>query len=190
MQPTSATSVSLARPLSWPLTVALVVAGSLLLTLSAKISVPFWPVPMTMQPLAVLMIGMLGGARMGVATVLLYLAEGAVGLPVFTGTPEKGIGLAYMAGPTGGYLGGFLLAAGVTGTLADRGWTRSILCSGLVALAGMACIYGLGVTWLTQLFGFTKAVTIGFGPFVYGDLLKIILAAVAVPALTAVIAKR
>ena len=86
--------------------VLLAVAGSLLLWASAKISVPFWPVPMTMQPFVVLGLGAAFGWRLGMATVALYLLEGALGLPVFQGTPEKGIGLAYMAGPTGGYLAG------------------------------------------------------------------------------------
>src|SRR5579862_9024378 len=103
----------------------LVIIGSLVLTLSAKIEVPFWPVPLTMQSLAVLVIGMAYGLRLGALAVLLYLAEGAVGLPVFAGTPERGIGLAYMVGPTGGYLLGFLLAAWVLGLLAERGWDRS-----------------------------------------------------------------
>ncbi|MDH5749223.1 MAG: biotin transporter BioY, partial [Rhodospirillales bacterium] len=94
---------------------ALAVAGSLLLILSAKISIPFWPVPMTMQTFAVLVIGMAYGPRLGLATVLLYLAEGAFGMPVFAGTPEKGIGLAYMMGPTGGYLVGFAVSAFLVG---------------------------------------------------------------------------
>jgi len=90
---------------------ALAVLGSLALWVSAKISIPFWPVPLTMQTLVVLSLGMAFGAKLGVATVLLYLAQGALGLPVFPGTPEKGIGLAYMLGTTGGYLIGFVLAS-------------------------------------------------------------------------------
>src|SRR5256885_9623717 len=97
---------------------ALAVLGSLALTLSAKLQVPFYPVPMTMQSLVVLLIGLAFGWRLGTATVLLYLAEGLAGLPVFAGTPEKGIGLAYMMGPTGGYLVGFVLAAAFLGWLA------------------------------------------------------------------------
>ena len=103
----------------------LAIVGSLALWVSAKLSIPFWPVPLTMQTLVVLVIGMAFGARLGAATVLLYLAEGAVGLPVFSGTPEKGIGLAYMMSTTGGYLVGFVLAAGAVGFLAERGWDRS-----------------------------------------------------------------
>ena len=96
----------------------LVVAGSLLLTLSAKINVPFYPVPMTMQTLAALVIGVAFGWRLGAATVTFYLVQGAFGLPVFAGTPEKGIGLAYLMGPTGGYLIGFAVAAALVGWLA------------------------------------------------------------------------
>ena len=97
--------------------VALAVAGSIALWVSAKVQIPFLPVPMTLQTLVVLIIGMAYGWRLGAATVALYLAQGAVGLPVFAGTPEKGIGLAYMIGPTGGYLVGFLLAAMAVGCL-------------------------------------------------------------------------
>ena len=91
------------------LAMASVIAANALLILSAKIQVPFWPVPMTMQTLVVVALGLGMGLRLGTAAMLLYLVEGAIGLPVFAGTPERGIGLAYMAGPTGGYLAGFLL---------------------------------------------------------------------------------
>src|SRR5690349_15200312 len=107
----------------------LALAGSLLLTASAKAQVPMWPVPMTMQSFVVLVIGMAYGARLAGATVALYLLEGALGLPVFAGTPEKGIGLAYMAGPTGGYLAGFAVAAVAMGWLAERGWDRGLALS-------------------------------------------------------------
>src|SRR6266404_5697542 len=96
----------------------LVVAGVLLLTLSAKIQIPLWPVPMTMQTYVILVIGMAYGTRMATVTVLGYLIAGAIGLPVFAGTPEKGLGLPYMLGPTGGYLIGFLLATLLMGKLA------------------------------------------------------------------------
>jgi biotin transporter BioY len=99
--------------------VAAVVGGVCLLTLSAKLQVPFYPVPMTMQTLVVLMIGMAYGRMLGTATVVAYLLAGAAGLPVFAGTPERGIGLAYMTGPTGGYLLGFLIASWLMGMLAD-----------------------------------------------------------------------
>jgi len=162
--------------------VMLAIAGSLLLWVSAKVSVPFWPVPMTMQPFVVLGLGAAFGWRLGMATVALYLLEGAMGLPVFAGTPEKGIGLAYMAGPTGGYLAGFVLAAGVTGWLAERGFDRNVLTMSLAMLLGMATIYLLGVGYLTSLIGIEKALTFGLYPFIPGDIAKIILAAMVFPA--------
>ena len=170
-------------------TLFLVLAGSLLLTLSAKVQVPFYPVPMTLQTLVVLLIGVAFGWRMGVATVLAYLAQGAMGLPVFAGTPEKGLGLLYMAGPTGGYLAGFLLAGVVLGALADRGWTRNWQTTAAAMIAGTAIIYLLGVAWLSQLIGFDKAVQFGLVPFIYGDILKLVIAAVSVPFMWKLVAK-
>ncbi len=173
----------------WPETAAkrrvraivLAVAGSLLLTLSAKIQVPFWPVPMTMQTFAVLVIAMALGPRLGVATVGLYLVEGAVGLPVFAGTPERGIGLAYMAGPTGGYLAGFLGAAALLGWLNTRGWDRRPL-TALAAMAlGTFVIFALGFAWLAALIGADKAWVHGVLPFLPGAALKIALAAAVLP---------
>ena len=150
------------------------VVGSALLTLSAKLQVPFYPVPMTMQTLVVLLIGLAFGAGLGVATVLLYLAEGALGLPVFAGTPEKGIGLAYMLGPTGGYLVGFVLAAAITGWIAEH--RRDTAGLALAVVAGMIAIYAPGVLWLAHIVGFGPALELGLVPFVWGDLLKAALA--------------
>jgi biotin transport system substrate-specific component len=144
--------------------------GSALLTLSAKIQVPFYPVPMTMQTLVVLLIGMAFGARLGIATVALYLAEGAVGLPVFAGTPEKGIGLAYMIGPTGGYLLGFVLAAAIAGWIVER--RRDAAGLALAVVAGSIAIYAPGVLWLASLVGLGRALELGLVPFLWGDLLK------------------
>jgi biotin transport system substrate-specific component len=148
----------------------LAVMGSALLTISAKVQVPFYPVPMTMQTLVVLLIGMAFGARLGVATVALYLAEGAAGLPVFAGTPEKGIGLAYMIGPTGGYLLGFVLAAGIAGWIVERRHDAAGLA--LAVLAGSIAIYASGVLWLASFVGLGKALELGLVPFLWGDLLK------------------
>ena len=162
--------------------IVIALAGAALLTVSAKIKVPMWPVPMTMQPLVVLGLGLVLGSRLAVATVLLYLAEGAAGLPVFTDTPEKGIGLAYMMGPTGGYLVGFLLAATFTGWLADRGWDRRAGTAFLAALGGLALIYIPGIVWLGTVIGWSKPVlALGFWPFVLGDLIKAAVIALAVP---------
>ena len=156
----------------------IVVLGSLLLTLSAHVQIPFWPVPMTMQTFAVLVVGMTCGARLGGAAVALYLAQGAVGLPVFAG----GAGLAYLAGPTGGYLAGFLLAALVTGWLGERGFDRSPLTTLLAMLAGVVIILGLGVAWLTVLIGLDRAIAAGLMPFLLAEGCKILLAAAVLPA--------
>lgn len=170
---------SVAKPLRLAI---LALAGTALLTLSAKIQIPFYPVPMTMQTFAVLAIGMAFGWRLGGATLLLYLAEGAVGLPVFSGTPEKGIGVAYLMGPTGGYLLGFALAAAVVGWLAERGWDRSIVTTALAMLVGNVVIYVPGLLWLGGLFGWDKPILEwGLTPFVLGDLAKLGLAAALLP---------
>ena len=155
----------------------LAIAGTVLLTISAKIQVPFWPVPMTMQTFAVLVIAMAFGPRLGVATIALYLAEGAFGLPVFAGTPVKGIGLAYMTGPTGGYLVGFVVAAFTVGMLARRGWDRNLF-SGVAAMSiGTGLIFACGYAWLSVLIGPSAAFQAGVLPFLPGAALKIALAA-------------
>lgn len=158
------------------------IVGSLILAISAKIKVPLEPVPITMQVFVILAMGAALGSKLAAATVLLYLAEGAAGLPVFTGTPEKGIGLAYMMGGTGGYLLGYVFAAYAVGWLAERGWDRSILTSGAAMLAGIALIYIPGVLWLGALFGWDKPILEwGFYPFIGVDLLKGALAMAVLP---------
>ena len=160
----------------------LAIVGSLVLWASAKIQVPFYPVPMTMGTLAVLAIGMAYGWRLGVATILLYLAEGALGLPVFAGTPEKGLGFAYMMGGTGGYLVGYVLAVASAGWLAERGWDKNVLTTGGAMLVGNALIYIPGLLWLGTLFGWDKPILEwGLYPFVLGDLTKLALAAAIMP---------
>lgn len=160
----------------------LALAGAALIWLSAKIQVPFYPVPMTMQTFVVLGLGMAYGWRLGGATVSLYLAAGALGLPVFAGTPEKGIGLVYMLGGTGGYLLGFLLAAAACGWLAERGWDRNVVGTALAMLVGNALIYIPGLLWLGSLYGWDKPILEwGFVPFFLGDLTKIALAAAVLP---------
>lgn len=151
--------------------VVAVALGVAILTLASKVQVPFWPVPMTLQTLAVLMIGATAGARLGGATVLAWLGLGAVGVPVFA----TGAGLAYMAGPTGGYLAGFLLAAIVVGHLADRGHGRSIVSAVGMLLAGEVAIFALGTGWLSVLFGAEKAVAVGLIPFIPAEILKVAL---------------
>lgn len=160
----------------------LAIAGSLLLWLSARVQIPFYPVPMTMQTFVVLGLGAAFGWRLAVATLVLYMIEGAAGLPVFAGTPEKGIGFAYMAGPTGGYLAGFVAAAGVVGWLAQKGADKNAFKMFTAMLLGSAIIYLFGVTWLSGFIGAEKAVKFGVMPFLYGDLLKAALAAALFPA--------
>jgi biotin transport system substrate-specific component len=150
--------------------VVLTLLGSALLIASAKVQVPFYPVPMTMQTMVVLLLGMTLGPWLALAAVLVYLTEGAFGLPVFAGTPEKGIGLAYMAGPTGGYLIGFALAAWVAGMVAGRRPNLKRL--SVAALAGILAIYVPGALWLSTLVGPGQAIVAGIAPFVLGDLLK------------------
>ena len=162
--------------------VLLAVVGSVLLTISAKVQVPFWPVPMTMQTMVVLIIGLTFGPGLGAATVALYVMEGALGLPVFAGTPEKGLGLAYMAGPTGGFLAGMFLSALALGKLAQLGWGRSVASAIGALMIGEVIIFGLGLTWLSYLIGFEKAVQFGFMPFALSEVLKIGLAAAMLPA--------
>jgi biotin transport system substrate-specific component len=148
----------------------LMLLGSLFLTASAKVQVPFWPVPMTLQSAALMLLGIAYGWRLAGATVLLYLAEGAMGLPVFAGTPALGLGLPYMLGPTGGYLLAFLPAAMLCGLAAERGRRVSEL--GIAILAATALIYLLGVAWLAGFVGFERALALGVAPFLLGDLLK------------------
>ena len=157
--------------------------GSLLLTASAKIQVPFWPVPMTMQTFVVLFLGAALGARLGAAVVMFYLAQGAMGLPVFAGTPEKGLGLAYMMGPTGGYLVGFVVGAFIVGWLAEHGWSRSVPRLFAAMFAGHVVILGLGVLWLGTLVGMDKAWALGMAPFYAATMFKTALGAFVVPAL-------
>jgi biotin transport system substrate-specific component len=160
----------------------LAVAGVAALTLSAKFQIPWWPVPMTMQTYVVLVIGMAYGTRLAVGTIVAYLAAGALGLPVFAGTPEKGNGLAYMMGPTGGYLLGFAIAAWVCGTLAARGWDRHLLGSLAAMTVGHVLILAIGVAWLSVLMGWHSAVSLGLMPFIAATVLKTLLATVTLPA--------
>ncbi|MEM6712515.1 MAG: biotin transporter BioY [Pseudomonadota bacterium] len=170
--------------------VGLALIGTLLLTLSAKIKVPFYPVEMTMQTFMILALAAAYGRNLAIATILLYLAQGALGWPVFTGTPERGIGLAYMMGPTGGYLLGFVLCVAIVGTAADRGWSTSMPKMALAMLAGLVAVFVPGVLWLANLFGFEVAITSGLLPFLLGDAFKLALAALAVPASMALLSRK
>lgn len=161
---------------------ALVVGGTLLLTLAAKAKVVLGPVDLYLGNLAVLVIAAAFGLRLGLATVLLYMAEGAMGFPVFQSTPEKGIGLAYMMGTTGGYLVGMVFAAALVGWAADRGLDRSVLKLFPFHLAAAAIILAFGFAWLAVLIGPDKAWQFGVAPFLLADLVKAGLAATILPA--------
>ena len=168
-----ATSASLNNPVMTGAKYCLmVVLGVAVITASAKTTVPFWPVPMTLQTMAIMAIAVATGPRIAVATMLAYLAAGAAGLPVFAGTPERGIGIAYMMGPTGGYLAGYLIAAGFVGALA-RG--RGAFGRFVVMMAGMVPVYLLGLAGLSVFVPSDKVLALGFTPFILGDTLKIAL---------------
>ena len=157
-----------------PITILL---GCVLLIISAKIKVPLYPVPMTMQPLAVLLIGMLFGRNLASATVGLYVFQGLMGLPVFA----YGGGFMYIFGPTGGFIIGFLVAAIILGHLADKGWGRSLFTSMLCMIIGLCVIYFMGIFQLSLIKGFDYAILKGFYPFIIGDLYKLFLAGILIP---------
>lgn len=165
----------------------LALAGTLLLTLSAKTRVVLGPVDISLQTLAVLLIASAFGMRLAVATLLLYIVEGAMGFPVFQGTPEKGIGLAYMVGPTGGYLAGFVAMAAIVGWAADRGWDRHPFKLFGAMLTAEVVMMALGFAWLAVLIGPEKSWQFGVVPFIVGDLIKVALAASLVPAVWALL---
>ncbi|MCB5175214.1 biotin transporter BioY [Microvirga lenta] len=153
--------------------IVLMVVGSALLTLSAKVQVPLPYVPMTLQTLVVLLIGASYGWRLGGATVALYLMQGALGMPVFAG-PTAGFG--YLMGPTGGFLFGFVAAAVVMGFMAERGWDRSLLRVIVMMSIGHALIFVFGLAQLSLVMPFAKAWTVGAAPFVAATVVKTALA--------------
>lgn len=155
---------------------AIVVSAVALLAASAHIKVPFWPVPMTLQTLVVLLIGYFLGFRLAMTTMAIYLIGGAAGLPMFAGTPEKGLGLAYMAGPTGGYLVGFVVAAAISSQIRNLRGPLGIVATPLVFIASSIAIHVSGFAWLSQFVGFDGAWQFGVLPFVLGDLVKVGLA--------------
>lgn len=170
----------LSLPRTWLSKIALVLGASLLIAASAQIAVPlpFSPVPITGQTFAVLLIGFVLGARLGTWSVVLYLFEGALGLPFFSG---GGAGAGWLLGPTGGYLVGFLAAAFVVGYLAERGFDRKPATMLLAFTVGQAVIYLFGCVWLSTFVGWPEAFTAGALPFLVGDVVKALLAAAALP---------
>lgn len=152
----------------------IVLCGVVFITICAKIRVPSWPVPMTLHTLAVMAIAVSLSPRLSAMTFFTYLLVGAVGLPVFAGTPERGIGLAYMAGPTGGYLLGYFMASWLTSALA-RG-KGTIGATGAM-LAGLGVTYAVGLPWLGFYIPVEQIVPAGFSPFILGDLINIAMVA-------------
>ena len=157
----------------------LVFFGSILLTISAKVKIPFYPVPMTMQTFVVLFLGLAFGYKVGLATVTLYLLEGILGLPVFSNSPEKGVGLIYFTGPTMGYLIGFMVAVYLSGFFKfDNNFFKNF---GRLLLS-VSFIYILGLIWLGSLIGWDKPIfKLGAQPFLLAELFKISLLALIVP---------
>ena len=145
--------------------------GSILLAISSKIKIPFYPVPMTMQTLVVILIGIVFGWRLGVATIALYLFEGIIGLPVFSGTPEKGIGIIYFTGPTMGYLIGFVVTVYLAGSFVYK---NNFIINFLKLTFAVSFIYILGMFWLGNLIGWDKQIfKLGAQPFLLAELFKI-----------------
>ena len=158
--------------------VFLALIGNIILAVSSKIKIPFYPVPMTMQTLVVLMIGIVFGWKLGLATVSLYLFEGIIGLPVFSGTPEKGLGLVYFTGPTMGYLLGFLVAVYISGKF---NYDSNIIKNFFKLLLATSFIYILGMSWLGSLIGWDKPIfQLGAQPFLLAELFKILIVTFAI----------
>ena len=161
--------------------ILIAVLGTLLLTISAKIKIPFYPVPMTMQTFIVLFLGITLGSKIGLLTVGLYLFEGIFGLPVFSGTPEKGIGLIYFTGPTMGYLIGFLVAVYFAGSFK---YDKGIINTFLKLIFSISFIYILGMIWLGTLIGWDKPIfKLGAQPFLLAELFKMLLLLFLTPTL-------
>jgi len=168
-------SKKVVRTNSIPINIALAFAGSILLALSARLSLPlpFSPVPITGQTLAVLLLGILLGSRIGVLSVIIYLLEGVSGLPVFAASST---GPLYLLGPTGGYLTGFIPAVFLVGYLLEKGWNKNIFSIVTTMVLGTAVIYVFGVSWLAFSAGLQKALIIGFYPYLPGAVVKTTLA--------------
>jgi len=158
-----------------------IILGTILITISSKVKIPFYPVPMTMQTFVILLIGITLGYKIGLATVALYLLEGIVGLPVFANSPEKGIGIVYFVGPTMGYLIGFLVAVYFAGLFKyDKGSINTFL----KLLFSVSFIYIFGLAWLGTLIGWDKPIfKLGAEPFLLAELFKILLLVFLIPIL-------
>jgi biotin transport system substrate-specific component len=161
------------------LLIPVIIFSTFLITLSAKLKVPFYPVPMTMQPFVIVLLGAMLGWRLGATIILTYLLEGALGLPVFAGTPEKGIGLSYILGPTFGYILGFVVSVLIAGYL---NFKVNFLKRILLASICIAPIYILGMIWLGSIIGWDKPIfELGAKPFLLAELFKVLLIATILP---------
>jgi biotin transport system substrate-specific component len=170
--------------------ILLVLVGIAVLVLAAKIKVPMFPVPITMGTFAVLIIGAAYGPRLGLATIVGYMIIGLLGFDVFAGSSSEHNGLTYMMGSTGGYLVGYLAAIVALGFAARRGWDRSVPQMAVALLVGNVLIYVPGLIWLGMLYGFSAQIlTWGLTPFLFGDAVKLVLAALLVPAAWSIVGK-
>lgn len=169
--------------------ISLITGGVLLLSLSAQLAVrlTFSPVPITMQTLAVVLIGALYGSSRGAVAVASYVSAGAMGLPVFAG---GAFGIAHLAGPTGGYLFGFIAAAWLTGFLAENGWDRKLWTSLIAMTAGTAAIFAFGIAWLGIFVGYDNVIALGLLPFIPGAIMKLAIASISLPTAWKFVGKR
>ena len=167
------------------LNIVLALFGTLLLAISSKVQVPFWPVPMTMQTFVIFLIGMTYGVRLSFATVALYLFEGAAGLPVFA----SGGGIAYLIGPTAGYLYGMLFASAVISYLANLGFSKTYFKAAFSLVIGSIIIFSFGIIYLGSIIGYQKAIAAGLLPFIPSELFKIALAVTLIPTIQKIIKK-
>ena len=163
--------------------VLLILFGTLLLTISAKVQVPFWPVPMTMQTFVVFLIGSTYGVRLSFLTLVAYLIEGALGLPVFA----AGGGIVYLTGPTAGYLFGMTIAAAAISYFANMGYSKSYIKSFISIMIGSIIIFVCGFLYLGSIIGYTKAIQAGLLPFIPSEIFKIALAVLLIPTLHKII---
>ena len=167
----------------------LILGGSIFISLTAQLAfyLPFSPVPITMQTFGVLLIGLTYGSKRGALTLIVYLIEGGIGLPVFA---NGGCGIAYLFGPTGGYLVGFVVATFAVGYLAEKGWDRKILSTFTSMLIGTIILFSFGLLWLNKFVGTEKLFVAGLLPFIPGEILKSILVAFSLPTAWKVINKK
>ena len=164
----------------------LVLFGTLILAISSKVQVPFWPVPMKMQTFVVFLIGMTYSIRLSLLTLLIYLGEGALGLPVFA----SGGGILYLTGPTAGYLYGMTVAVVIISYFANLGYGYSYLKTIFTLLIGSIIIFSLGILYLGSIIGYNKALQAGLFPFIPSEIFKIALAVAIIPTIQRIIKKK